>query len=329
MSNPCDYISEQISLSAHETKLLISYSSFNFEKVLTQSKGDILISTYTPPSGDSIRRVLVSMGVRPMKPKRKLSLFCDYEANFKLSYYLGELKRSLDEYFETSIYLCTRNHSKLVVSDDLVYIGSANFGESTSTRIEAGVTLSIEECSNLREKIYDTFRPISINLDSLRGDRLLTKNFLSSCSEVISCVDSLVSEMENRLLTPDEINKIRDKFTDILFTIRLVEPRFLTNFFNIEHLDFYLKTSFMPVKKVHREYLNYIESKSEELRYELHNLTMDDLERRIPFILEETEKYNEKLEVDMGVAEYNLTETFNIIASTCTLFKKLESKRYK
>jgi len=159
-------ISEYISIKSQSSKLLFSYDEYNFKEVLERSEGDLLITTYLPPYKSSIKKIVEGIHFNQTSDKRDLFFFCEVEGVENLEKYITELKEAFDEYFNTYFYLTLFNHSKLVISKKIAYVGSANLGVTTKKRIEAGVIFELSDDNSLFEEVLSIMMPYSINIET-------------------------------------------------------------------------------------------------------------------------------------------------------------------
>lgn len=112
---------------------------------------------------------------------------------------------------DTSVYFNFRNHSKIMVTDNYAYIGSANFSNESSKNLESGILISD---SNLIKQVHNEFVSEIIaqsneyfGQDILDDFMVLVDKFLAE----IECFDELyLANVFNRYLSAKQGEKCFD-----------------------------------------------------------------------------------------------------------------------
>jgi phosphatidylserine/phosphatidylglycerophosphate/cardiolipin synthase-like enzyme len=151
------YYSLDSAILTGDSSVVFSRSEFSFKEILGEIEKTeyLLISTYN--LGDADGRLMTLLN--DLETSTNITIITnvpDYAYLYKKRK-TAEATRALEEYKQrlkplterdnTTIYFSFKNHGKLIVTDRMVYLGSANFSDSSAWNDEVG--LLIRNCDGM------------------------------------------------------------------------------------------------------------------------------------------------------------------------------------
>ncbi|WP_160725056.1 hypothetical protein [Bacillus sp. USDA818B3_A] len=221
-------INESLTLEGINGNLIFTQNFKNIEKVLSTFKDSNKIYIFTYSMTDEMLSYL-----KQIPSTAEVHLVVN-----NLTLNLELLKKILPEEFkfQMTLYLCPINHSKIIATDKLCYIGSANFG--SYFKFEAGIVL--ETNSLLSEKLYSYLDNLMKYSTYIKGPKLVleyetvmkpiindemleeevTKRVWGNIENSIHEIKESIDELENLLDKENSllyfINYIRDVVANIV-----------------------------------------------------------------------------------------------------------------
>ncbi|MFD3318189.1 hypothetical protein ACE414_11185 [Alteromonas macleodii] len=303
---------KSLEISSEGLSLNVSYNDFNFKDAFLGDEGPILVATFLPPKSFSIPEIMEGLGVSEAQSKRTLHFFCEVENVKDIAEEIVVLKSSLDNFFDAHIYLTVFNHSKMVVSSSVAYIGSANFGYGTKNRIEAGITARLKKNNTLIEDVFFILRSYSVELD------VFVKGEFNDCEnrkvyrEAFRASELAKAEFKEKNELRSNLHGFKKSLEDLLVILEKLDFNF--PYSNVlTFLDSY--EGFLDTKRLNpmTEIFKAVEEISDpELRAELHASSLDYLEERYWKVVADCEKINEEREVDYFVFRNEVSEVIDL-----------------
>jgi hypothetical protein len=166
---------------------------------------------------------------------------------------------------DTSVYFNFSNHSKIIATDNYVYIGSGNFTNASSQKFEAGIVSSdLTIIEKVKSEFIETIIESSIEYfgsNTLQTFILILDKYLS---EIELFDDLFLSNIFNRYLSAKEGERVLNIKKEKLQIVDFEDFKLNTSFF-IEELND-LKDSL----------IKHIDTETKELLIELENYIISD-----------------------------------------------------
>ncbi len=159
MTDPTQAIHEQLDLAAN-IELLLTRNEYAFQRVLDDAKTSkrFYVVTWAILNGDKD----LLHHIREHRADRTSVIICripsrrdSYGDHDWSDENRAKARKDIDEHFrrlapetlppKTSVYFNHHNHSKIVATENIAYIGSANFTPGTKANYEAGILLTDPE----------------------------------------------------------------------------------------------------------------------------------------------------------------------------------------
>lgn len=153
----------------NEGTITLSYNNYGYQKVLNDfpSAKEIIIVTFNISKNDTIlleelKKLDESVSVTFITnlPQRHEIYYKSYQrktpadrALENIKDYFNQLDR--EQYkCDLTVYFCYENHAKIILTENIAYIGSSNFSDESKNNLEAGIIINNEDdIKGLRDKI--------------------------------------------------------------------------------------------------------------------------------------------------------------------------------
>ncbi|EIS6478276.1 hypothetical protein L0B62_001038 [Staphylococcus pseudintermedius] len=144
-------------------KFIFSENENSFKEVLDSFKiaNEIIITTYNVSKSDDS----LIQSLKDLNQNQHVKLFTNIPGRFDYyfkSNYKSQAKKIINNYIEKldpksfncnlEVYFSFSNHSKIIATDSVAYIGSANFSSESKNNFEAGVLFKDEHFMNYLNK---------------------------------------------------------------------------------------------------------------------------------------------------------------------------------
>ncbi|MEC5272092.1 MULTISPECIES: phospholipase D-like domain-containing protein [Bacillaceae] len=107
-------------------------------------------------------------------------------------YYLKTLERN--KFGDLNVYFNFRNHAKLIMTNNIAYIGSQNFSDASSENIELGFIISEPSSINyINSKIFEKIKSKSF--------RYATSDYTVKMEEIANVMSGLIEEIRYNIFT--------------------------------------------------------------------------------------------------------------------------------
>ncbi|MDO6657390.1 hypothetical protein [Anaerobacillus sp. 1_MG-2023] len=118
--------------------------------------------------------------------------FGSSDAPQQISWYLKTLERK--KFNDLNIFFNFSNHAKLVMTNNKAYIGSQNFSDASSDKIELGIIVeSTVDVSRINQNIFETIKSSSI--------RYATSDYIVTMEEIQILMKGLLEELRENIFT--------------------------------------------------------------------------------------------------------------------------------
>ena len=177
-----------------------------------QNAKEIRILTYSKIDGialNILRNLSHDVEIKIVVAPAGLS--AEKSSNF-MTYNEEDIKKKLDELKElfdvkkfksnnVSIYFCFKNHAKLIGTDNMLYIGSANYSNGSKYNFEAGVIVKNKaDIQRIYKEYFDNITAVRINDDEFDEVKVWFLKLHTLLDEMFADVDQLAYDMEQRFV---------------------------------------------------------------------------------------------------------------------------------
>lgn len=139
---------------------------------------------------------------------------------------------------DTSIYYCLNNHSKIVATERIAYVGSANYSDESSRSIEVGVLISSQHAVQETLKAFQKVKDLSI-----ADMRRLTSNMIETLRTCSTEAARIAARLGACIRTQrphgsdliDQLETVTAELEAVLDDIRYVMPADNTAATNLYH----------------------------------------------------------------------------------------------
>jgi len=118
--------------------------------------------------------------------------FGSTDAYKQIQWYLNTLERQ--KFNDLNIYFNFSNHAKLVMTNNKAYIGSQNFSDSSSGKVELGIVVSnTDDVARINNNIFETIKSKSI--------RYATSDYILKMEEIHGVMKDILETLRYNLFT--------------------------------------------------------------------------------------------------------------------------------
>lgn len=224
-------------------KIVLNKDKSNFYNVIQSFKTSkkLLVSTYS---------VDFSL-FKDINPDTQLEVVINIPSLDKL-WYIDALKKLHKEFKNISTYISLDNHSKIIITDTVAYVGSANFSKSSYDSFECGLRVDISNAPKIH-KLFEELKKdailydgtnykvtrISIIIQQVNEIKLGLEDF---CNELDYVKNIIITHCDNRdhlrdyknfesenfeYILASRIEELIDNSFELLYTIEDNEDEFL------------------------------------------------------------------------------------------------------
>ncbi len=190
------------------TTVVITKDEHNFTEVLESfcDSSRIAISTYNISTSDNslLNKIIdshPSMSIIILNIPGRFENYTTGKARLKARNVINSycnLVSALNFNLNLRILFNFKNHAKIIVTDNLAYIGSANYSSESKDNFECGVVFNdVDICSQIYEKLFMAIASSSIDYTPTAKIRFFTKKY----QEFTEIYQNLTAELHDSLYT--------------------------------------------------------------------------------------------------------------------------------
>lgn|GEM_PF-5252877 len=244
----------KVNIPIPQSQLIISHGEYGFQEVLNDfnNTNEIIILTYNISTNSN---TLLNL-IKNLNPNVKVTMVSNIPTRYDTYYSSSnkttpkmKAKKDISKYFSTmkkenfspdfAPYFNFNNHIKLVLTDNIAYIGSQNFSDESINNFEMGVLI---QDKNTIQNIKDTICKVIINDSTAYGgteldDYLLRiyilRNKLCDVREIVeNIVEKINVYEENSHESYDDIadfdldKQDLDNIISIIMDLKLIQHEF-------------------------------------------------------------------------------------------------------
>lgn len=141
---------------------------------------------------------------------------------------LGKIKNQIDisqfSCKDVEIYVCFKNHAKLIGTENILYIGSANYSDYSFRNYEAGMV--IKDKAVIREiydRYFDEIVAVRYHADGYDTIRLIVLSIAENLENLKMDIDAFISYFEDRL---ENVEGMKATYLALLDQVKEVVAQF-------------------------------------------------------------------------------------------------------
>lgn len=180
--------------------VVLSQGGYGFQEVIDdfENANYINVVTYSiKPFEDSellsiIKKIPYSVPVNIILNIPKKS-YGSSDASKQVYWYLRTLERQ--KFNDLNVYFNFSNHAKLVMTNNKAYIGSQNFSDASTDKVELGIIVreNVQNIARINQKIFETIRTNSI--------RYATSDYVIKMEEIHKVMAGILENLRYNIFT--------------------------------------------------------------------------------------------------------------------------------